>query len=429
MSAAPQLAPGPEAEQPPAPVPASETPKPASVNEALTGAPAPQSPESLRETETRLEQEGMAKLNEMGKNLNLQAEAGAQEFKQETKSWWERAKGMFKKGEGAPVKGEAEILAEIEKADTVYAEFKKAYDDALKSGDEAGLRGLESGLSQAYDQLAAQVAQEGADESKQWKKALKTGEAPPMTVAGAKLNDVTRRLAEVRGRLNGAPAPAEVPSAALPAEAPPAAEQTQGEKDLDDAIARGVAEFEAEQGIAAPAPAEAPAPAKAETKADRDRSELEKASAGKPGAKMVEEYLKVRDIKSDKYGNIAARAFDPVKGEIRLTYEDGSQLRRYATGMALRILPGGKVEEVKPEAQIVEETEPEEEIFDEAEKAKLLAEVDKTRRISEMGTRVDAAMESEDEAAAMESVGSLEKDAAAEKMAERQRQWDADKAE
>lgn len=397
MSAAPQLAPGPEAEQPPAPAPAQETPKPSSLNEVLTGAPAPVSPESLRETETRLAQEGMAKVNEMGKNLNLQAEAGAQEFKQETKSVWERIKGRFSKKEGAeaaPVKGETEILQEIEKADATFREFRNEMARIMAHGGESDLRVLESNLSAAYEQLAPQVATEGAAESKAMKKALKTGEMPQATETGTKLNYVAKRLADVRAKLaSGATGSAEALAAAN------AAYQEQASAPAPAESPTPVAE--APQAETAPAE-----PKKVETKADRDRSELEKASVGRPGAKLVDEYLKVRDIKSDKYGNIAARAFDPVKGEIRLTYEDGSQLRRYATGLTLRILPGGKVEEVKPEAQIVEEAESEEEIFDAAEKARLIAEGDKARRIAEMGKRVDAAMEAEDEAAASEGVTS-----------------------
>jgi len=416
MSAAPELATGAETERPPA----QETPKPpASLNEALTGAPAPRSPESLRETEARSAQEGMAKLNEMGKNLNLQAEAGAQEFKQETKSVWERIKGRFsRKGgaEAAPVKGDAEILMEIEKADSTFREFRKEMARIMAHGGEAELRVLERNLSAAYDELAPKVAEEGEKDPKAMKQALKDQESPQATETGAKLNYVTKRLADVRAKLAG-----------------------EGATGSTEQLAAANAAYEKQ--------------AAAESKADRDRSELEKASAGKPGEKMVAEYLAVRDLKADKYGPIAARAFDPIKGEIRLTYEDGSQLRRYASGQVLRVLPGGKIEEVKPEAQIVEDaepaeetgteedaepaeeagpeevTEPEEEIFNEEEKARLLAEPEKTRRIAEMGQRVDAAMAAEDEAAAMQAVGGLEKDAAAEKMAERQRQWDADKAE
>jgi len=334
MAAEPQLAPGPEMEQPPTPAPAPERQGPASLNEVLTGVPtpeAPREPESLREKEDRMAREGMAKLNEMGKAMNAQAESGTQEFEEKTKSWWDRAKGMFKKETSpAAVKGEAEVLKEIEKADAVYAEFKKKYDAVMASGDEAGLRGMEASLSQAYDQLAQKASAEGAAESKQWKKALKTGEEPQMTETGAKLNDVTRRLQEVRGRLNGN---APKPEAAAPVAAP--------------------------KPEPAPAPAEAPAAAAPEATSP-DREALMKASEGKPGAKMVDEYLALRDRKSDEYGTVVATSFDPVKGEIRVKYEDGSQFRKYSTGMMLRVHVGGKVEEIRPTktAETVVEPEP-----------------------------------------------------------------------
>ena len=338
-------------------------------------------PESLGETEARLAREGMAKINEMGKNLNLQAEAGAQEFKQETKSLWGRVKDrMFGKKEAAPIKGEADVLKEIEKADAVYAEFKKKYEEVMATGDEAALRGMESSLSQAYEQLAPKVAEEGAAESKQWKQALKTGEMPQITEAGAKLNDVTRRLMEVRGKLNGAPAAnAEAAPSAAPAApdtreqppVPPAPPEAANplKKDFGEcglagaeaaALERGRAKLEsapATSPAAEQAPAPKPAPAAEKPAAppeaapenpdQAERAEYEKMAAGTPGEKMVGEYLRLKKLKADQYGRIVGQSFDSRKGEIRLTYEDGSQFRKYATGMMLRILPGGKVEEIK----------------------------------------------------------------------------------
>lgn len=82
-------------------------------------------------------------------------------------------------------KREADVL--LETADAVIA-----------SGDAEALRRLERGLVKAYDVLAVDVALEGAAESEAWKKALETGQQPPMTEAGAKLNDVARRLQEAR---------------------------------------------------------------------------------------------------------------------------------------------------------------------------------------------------------------------------------------
>lgn len=342
--------------------------------------PAKQEP-GLRGLEQRQFEEGEKILKEKWKELDLQAEPEAQKFKEETKSLWSRAKErLFGKKEGteaAPVKGEEEILKEIEKADAVYAEFKKKYGEVMASGDETALRGMESSLSQAYEQLAPQVAAEGAAESKQWKKALKTGEQPPMTEAGAKLNEVTRRLAEVRGRLNGAPAPAEAAPSAAEA---PAAGPAQAEKDLDEAIARGVAEFEAEQAVAAAAP-------------KGEREELAEKIKGSPGEKMLDDYLAIRGLTSDRFGEIVGTAFDPRKGEIRVNYQDGSSLRKYASGRTLRVFPGGKVEEVapeapkKPEAQIVEEPAAEEEIFTEEEKAQLREAGAQTLAESQMGGR------------------------------------------
>lgn len=390
MPAEPLRASVPEAERPTAPAP--EAKPPMSLNEALTGVPTPEAPaqpETLRETEDRLAREGMAKLNELGKNLNLQAEAGAQEFKHETKSVWGRMKErLFKKKDETPVKGEEDIMKEVEKADAVYATFKAKYDEVMASGDQAGLKSLERSLSQAYEQLAPQVAAEGAAEGKAWKKAVKGQEAPQITEAGAKLNDVARRLQEVRGRLGGAPAPK---AESLPAAEPEAkAASSRAEKELDDAIARGVAEFEAERAAAAGVPAAPEAPAQAEDPDAAERETLLKKSAGKPGEKLVDDYLKMKKLLSDKNGTIVRTTFNETKGEIRVNYEDGGEMRIYASGLRLRVHPGGKVEEIKPQAEIVEEPESPEETFTGAEKAELRAGAEALRGQAPVSGEIEA---------------------------------------
>lgn len=159
--------------------------------------------------------EKAAEMRGLGKELDQQAEAEAGKFGEETKSWWGRAKErLFKKKEGggaetapASVKGEAEILLEIEKADAVFKEFRKKAAEIMVSGDEAGLRMLERSLSKTYDELAPQVAAEGAADAGAMKQALKTGEMPQTTETGAKLNYVAKRLADVRGKLNAVTGP------------------------------------------------------------------------------------------------------------------------------------------------------------------------------------------------------------------------------
>ncbi|HJV33400.1 MAG TPA: hypothetical protein VJ694_05220 [Patescibacteria group bacterium] len=392
--------------------------------------------ESIGEKEARLAKEGTEKLNELGKNLNLQAEAGAQEFEQQTKSWWGRAKERLfrKKEEGATqtetpavAKGEAEILGEIEKADAVFAEFRKKAGEIMASGDEAGLRMLERSLSKSYEDLAPQVAAEGAAEAKAMKKALKTGEMPQITETGAKLNYVAQQLMEVRGRLGGAQAKPEAAAMAVP-EAPPRKPQaeiveeaqpadeeelfTEAEKaqlaadaaklgapaeeaapkepaprvpSLNEILTgRPDAEPAVEQAASVEAAAEAPKKPDADA---ADRELLAKASAGKPGEKLVDEYLKLRAAKSDSYGAIVGHSFDPIKGEIRLKYEDGGQFRKYANGLMLRVHPGGQVEEIPEPSR---------------RKAEMAERVDaamKAQDRAEMAARVDAAMEAEDAAA------------------------------
>lgn len=483
MAAEPLRAPGPEAPQP--------------AQESRIDLKKDFGEGGLGAVEKGAEAAGMEKLNELGKNLNLQAESGAQEFGEKTKSWWDRAKGVFKKKEGTPVKGEAEVLEEIEKADAVYAEFKRKYDAVVASGDETALRGMESSLTMAYDQLAAQAVKEVEDnpaEATRWKEALKTQQEPQMTIAGAKLNDVTRRLMEVRGKLGGAapttraeavvvtepgPAPAAqeaeraqlaadaaklealsaeaAPSAPEPAsEAPGSEAETppkSNEEILDEAspderkelkrlleggnvnakkrrilgmnlgmkkervgglagtpgeamfvayveaknrvgksdahgeiigasidaqsaevvtkyadgtksveypdgrkqrfLANGAREQPAQAETASAAEAspastqEAPAeePAASE-KGLPDRAELLKSAAGLPGEKMVDEFIRMRELKSDANGIIVDAAFNPRKGEIRLSYEDGSELHTYSTGKVLRSYPGGDIKEV-----------------------------------------------------------------------------------
>ncbi|MEK7545442.1 MAG: hypothetical protein AAB554_00020 [Patescibacteria group bacterium] len=356
MPAEAQRAPVPEAEQPPAP--AQEAARPPSFNEALTGVPTPETPRgpgSLREKETRLEQEGMAKLNEMGKNLNVQAEASAQEFGEKTKSWWNRAKGIFKKKEAEAVKGEAEILSEIEKADAVFAEFRKKAAEIMASGDADGLRMLERSLSKSYDELAPKVAAEVAAEASAMKRALKTGEMPPITEAGAKLNYVAKRLSEVRGRMSGGAAPA--PEAAP---ARPAAEQPKGQ------------------------PAEAP---KAEAAPEIDgRESLLKGRAlndgttvkgfeGTPAAAMVDTYIeRTKQVgTTDRHGEIVGVGIGSRKtrdgsseGAVTTKYDDGKERVETSSGRELIGMPGGLMKDVKPQAQIVEEP-----FFNEAERAEL----------------------------------------------------------
>ncbi len=328
--------------------------------------------ESIGEKEERLAEEGMARVNELGKNLDLQAEAGAKEFKEETKSVWSRMKErLFKKKDGGPVKGEAEILAEIEKADAVFANFRKEMARIMAHGGEAELRALEGSLSAAYDQLAPKVAAEGAEESAAMKKALKTGEMPQVTETGAKLNYINKRLADVREKLAGGKFGS---TEALAAANAAAQEQAAAEAPAPTA--------EAPQEAPAPkaeAPEAKPSP-EARLAADREfllkggklkDGTVVKGAEGLPGERMIDDYLKVRDLDADSYGEIVGKSFDPVKGEIRLTYEDGGQLRSYASGMKLRVHPGGKVEEINARKE----------------------------RIAEMGARVDAAMAAEDAAA------------------------------
>lgn len=95
-------------------------------------------------------------------------------------------------------------------------------------------------------------------------------------------------------------------------------------------------------------------------------------------------------------------------------------------------LQAERAEMAKPKPAAAEARADEEEPFTPEELAALKAggaELAREKRIAEMGARVDAAMAVEDEKGAMEAVASLEAEAAAEKMAERLRQWDADKAE
>ncbi|GEM_PF-4745083 len=301
--------------------------------------------------------EKAAEMRGLGKEMEEKAEAETGKFEEETKSFWGRVKGrLFRKKEGeaeAPVKGEAEILAEIEKADAVFANFRQEMARIMASGGEAELRALEGSLSAAYDQLAPQVAAEGAGEADAMKRALKTGKMPQMTETGAKLNYVAKGLAEVRAKLNGGAAPE------APARKPePAAAEMPAPRNETPAPQEAPQEAPAEASQPTVETVEAPAPV--ETSPDREL--LLKQSAGKPGEKLVDEYLKLKDVGSDAFGVIVGKSFDPIKGEIRLKYEDGGQLRTYASGMKLRIHPGGRVEELKdaPAAAATPEAPPEE---------------------------------------------------------------------
>lgn len=269
----------PEEELPPAP--AQEAPRQATQEDPLKK---DFGEGGLEAAEKALELAGMEKVNEMGKNLSQRAEASTQEFSQETKSLWGRVKErLFKKKDGgaqetppSASKGEAEILREIEKSDAVFREFRKKAAEIMISGDEDGLRMLERSLSKTYDELAPQVAAEGAAEAAAMKKALKTGEMPQITETGARLNYVAKRLADVRGRLSG--------------EAAPAVEQTQAEKNLDEAFARGIAEYEAEQGIGSkPEPVPTPeAAASAEPEAEARQVEESQIVSEEPADAAVE---------------------------------------------------------------------------------------------------------------------------------------------
>jgi hypothetical protein len=411
-----------------------ETPKEAPAQETPAPEPAPEHwTKKPFEGGSLGAAEDLAELRGMGNVMGEKASEETQKFDEETKSWWGRAKGrLFRKKEGTPqaeltpaaAKGEAEILMEIEKADATFANFRKEMAQIMASGDEAQLRVLEGNLQRASDQLMEEVGEEGKkmsnEERKAWKQALDGKGQPEMSKTGAQLNYVTKRLADVRAKLNGGtPVKAEAPAAAsapeTPAEQPaPAPEATQAEKDLDEDIARGVAEFEAEQAAAKAAqvpPAPVPSlnevltgipdeelakrwkptniepetpeetpevpPQKPDFK-DADREELMKATAGKPGEKMVDEYLKLRRLTEDAHGTIVGRSFDPLKGEIRLTYEDGSEYRKYSTGTVLRVMPGGLQETVPSLPESKEEA---------------LA-----KRMQEMAARVDASMEKEEAA-------------------------------
>src|SRR5690349_12954467 len=77
---------------------------------------------SLRAAENAAEARGLEK-------LGIEASAETQKFGEETKSFWGRAKErLFGKKETGAVKGEAEIMAEIEKSNAAYAQFKQKYD-------------------------------------------------------------------------------------------------------------------------------------------------------------------------------------------------------------------------------------------------------------------------------------------------------------
>lgn len=344
-----------ELEQAPAPQEAPKQDAPASLNEALAGQPSPETPETLREHEARKAEEGMAKLNEMGKNMNLEAEHGAQEFKQSTESWWGRVKGFFKK-EKAPAQDESAIMLELEKSNAVYAEFKRKYDEILASGDEKGLKAIERDLSQTFDVLAKEVAAEGASDGKAMRKALKTGEVP-MSETGAKLNDVTRRLQEVRSRLGGGSAP-EAPSEEAPE-----------------------------------TPAQEPAAAAKAEKApdDPDRAKLLASFKGTPVEGMVDAYLKEKNAvgTSDRFGEIVGagigmrRLGGVDQATVTTRYADGTERVLTSSGRELAILPGGLMKDVEAatpaEAPKQAEEGPGEEIFNEAEKAELNAGAEKLR--------------------------------------------------
>lgn len=320
------------------------------------------------ETHRLPSREQVEALNAMGKDLDLQAERGAEQFKDDTKGWWDRAKGFFKKAE--PAKGEEEILKELEKADAVYADFKKKYEAIIASGDAESLRGMESSLSQAYEQLAPQVAAE---------------KGAGMTEAGAKLNDVTRRLTEVRAKLKDAP-PASAVAQEAPATAPSApmslnevltgqeaVPQSLSEREAAQAEAGASALNEAGKDMHGPAPKEpepvpepAPAPkpltpAQAERKREAARDDkfakmredllATPGIKGTPAEALVEDYLTIlrHGTIKDADGVATNLSFDAQNGMIKIAYENGLQVRKYASGLILRVEPGGKVEKIPTE--------------------------------------------------------------------------------
>lgn len=447
--AAPQEVPKPAPQEAAPNVPSPTGPM--SLNEALTGKEAPI---SAAERERRSLEEGMAKLNELGKGFRSEAEIATQKFGQETTSWWSRIKGMFaRKKDGEPgtvpeaspekiAKAEEAIAKEVEKADAAYAAFKAKYEEIMASGDAAGLKSLERSLSDAYDELAPKVAAEGAKEAKAMRKALKTGELPEASAAGAKLNDVNRRLEDVRARLGGA-TPEQIAAARAPKPGPAATEVP-----IETAMPTAeplAAEARAKRPKAPPEAPPVGAPTPVEVQKMREAEELRMRAKGTQGERMVDAYLALKDLEADQFGEIIGTGFNPRKGEIRVNYADGSAVYRFASGLMLRSVPGalqpeklteadfaeqkkpagvvsGEVKSKEPapepkkeEESVIVKEEAEEGYFTPAELAEMSADPDlakiadqfkahakRLKDKEEMGQRVDKAMEREDR---MEEMG------------------------
>lgn len=95
-------------------------------------------------------------------------------------------------------KAEAEKAALEQKFAAMTAEEhgEAGLDESLKRGE---LELEEETLSKEYEQLAQEVAKEGEEESDLYKKVLEgKAEMPPLSEAGAKLNETYRRLTETR---------------------------------------------------------------------------------------------------------------------------------------------------------------------------------------------------------------------------------------
>lgn len=408
------------------------------------------SPEGLSLGE--MEKQGAEKGREMlaGKKLELdkQVDAESSSFKEKTASWWQKTKSAFSKAKSW-VRNEEEIRKLDEHVASLKAGYQKKAEaavapeplpdnvidlqaerakrqapaeakfpvdmpadggeqvqEAIDAGaaetdaeiEAAGgleawktkqLQQKEAALSAEYERLADVVAGEGAGESEEWKKALKSGGTyvPETSPAGKKLNETYAELLRVRAELKNPKSAAEATEAAAP-ERPAPAEAEPGPGDVRYEAQKLAGEAQAFAQTIDP-----------ELRVEATTADVQPEGADKPRS------MRVLRVSHQKYPEVTWVV--PLGGRTPkdvLDQTEASLSKVYAQKMrkVAERLQTGKAE---PQAA-AEEEEP----FNAEELAVLKAGGEKLAqeaRIARMGDRVDAAMSAEDEAEAMKAVDSL----------------------
>ena len=207
---------------------------------------------------------------------------------------------------------EAEKAAIEQKFAAMTAEEhgEASLDESLTRGE---LELEEETLSKEYERLAQEVAQEGEEESKLYKKVLAgKAEMPPPSEAGAKLNETYRRLMEVR---------------------------LEREKLDKEATARKA--YEATAKKTEPAAAEMPQESVESYEASGKEDEsLRKMFGTSPEALKAIDYYKASAGPHPEYGAVKNRGISG-KGTVNIEYADGTKVERTVDGRVLTERPDG----------------------------------------------------------------------------------------